>query len=114
MSGKIIIENRTNVHIQYRIDHQAVCVKAGKCFCKKGARGPVAATVHVPGGVGLKTLPVDSAVAMLSQVKADAAEKKIRIHGAKAKVVQEAEPVGNDSGESTSKKGGGRKSKKKN
>lgn len=85
MSGTIIIENLTGRHLQYRIEHQLVCVKVGKCFCKQGRRGTVASSVHVPGGVGSKTAPLHPAVATLPQIQVDARgpRPKIKIHGSK-------------------------------
>ena len=71
MSGTIIIENLTERHLQYRMDHQAVCVKTGKCMCKKGRRGPVATTIHVPGGIGMRTGPLSPAVALDAQIRKD-------------------------------------------
>ncbi len=79
MSGQIIIENLTERHIQYHLDHQGLCVKVGKCFCKKGRRGNVASSVHVPGGIGLRSAPLHSAVALMPQVKKDADGPRPRI-----------------------------------
>lgn len=78
----IIIENLTERHIQYRIDHQVVCVKAGRCLCRKGRRGAVAMSVHVPGGIGRRTGPLNPAVMLLPEAKRDAegARPKIKIH----------------------------------
>lgn len=83
MSGTIIIENLTGRHLQYRIDHQTVCVKVGKCFCGKGKRGTVTTTIHVPGGAGMRTGPLHPAITKIAAVQKDASgvKPKIRILG---------------------------------
>jgi len=79
MEGQIIIENQTERHIQYRIDHQTVCVKAGKCFCKQGRRGLVAGSVHVPGGKGKRSVPLHPAMALIPELKRDLAGRKPKV-----------------------------------
>jgi len=83
MAGTIKIENRTERHIQYRIEHQIVCVKIGRCLCQKGRRGTVTSSVHVPGGKGKKTGDIPASVLLLPQVLKDAAgmRPRIKIHG---------------------------------
>lgn len=85
-SGTIQIQNLTGRTLQYRVDHQTVCVKAGKCFCKQGRRGPVAASIIVPGGEGRMTAPLHPAMSLIPKVKADASgpRPKIRIVGSSA------------------------------
>jgi len=91
----IRIENLTKRHKQYRIDHKAVCVKVGKCFCQQGRRGAVASAIHVPGGKGSMTGPLHPAVALIPAVAADARGPRpsIKIHGSPApeKPVEKAE-----------------------
>ena len=119
MNGTIIIENQTGRHLQYRLDHQTVCVKVGKCFCKKGRRGTVTSTIHVPGGKGKRTLPLHPAVALCPAVKADAQgpHPKIKIIGFEAKQATKPEAKAKAQADSTkpeekSDKGsGGRKGK---
>lgn len=117
MSGTIIIENLTERHQQYRIDHQAVCVKVGRCFCKQGRRSTVATTIHIAGGIGKKTAPLPPAVATIPEVKRDVSgpHPKIRIHGAKAQVstdkAKEKAKAKADSSKPGKKGGGGRKGK---
>lgn len=109
MSGTIIIENQTGRHLQYRIDHQTVCVKVGKCFCKQGRRGTVTTTIHVPGGKGQRTLPLPPAVALVPAVKADAKgpNPKIRIIGYEAPVTEIKAKAKADSTKPEGKQGGG-------
>jgi len=91
MTGMIELENLTERAIEYRLDHQVVCVKVGKCFCTQGRRGPVASSIHVPGGRGRRTAKLDPRVTLVPQVKADASgpQPKIRIIGAAAGKVAE-------------------------
>jgi len=83
-TGHIVIENQTGRHIQYRIDHQTVCVKAGKCFCRQGRRSLVAASIHVPGGKGKRSAPLHPGVMLIPELKRDLAGKrpKVKIVGA--------------------------------
>lgn len=113
MEGMITIENLTGRHLQYRMDHQAVCVKVGKCFCQKGRRGTVTTTIHIPGGVGVMSAPLPPAVTLIAELKRDASQpnQKIRIHGAKAQVGKAKAKVKAGSDEPEKKGGGGRKGK---
>jgi hypothetical protein len=81
MKGMIVIENLTGRHLQYRIDHKAVCVKVGRCLCRKGRRSVEALTVHVPG-FG-RTAPIFSEVAQCPAIKAAASGNNptLKIHG---------------------------------
>ena len=121
MSGTIIIENLTGRHLQYRLDHQAVCVKFGKCFCRKGRRGSVTTTIHVPGGPGSRTAPLDPSVVLAPQIKADmeGAKPKIKIIGhkpvkdeAKTKAKADSTKPEEKPEKADKKGGGGRKGKK--
>ena len=113
MSGTIIIENLTERHLQYRIDHQVVCVKVGRCFCKQGRRSNVSTTIHVAGGIGKKTAPLPPAVATIPEVKRDSSgpHPKIRIHGAIAQKSTAKAKAKADSSKPGKKGGGGRKGK---
>jgi len=84
-TGQIIIENQTERHVTYRIDHKAVCVKIGKCFCRQGRRSLVAYSFHVPGGKGKRTLPLHPGVTMIPELKRDLGGRKpaMKIVGAK-------------------------------
>ena len=86
MSGTIIIENLTGQHLQYRVEHQVVCVKFGKCFCKKGRRGSVTMTVHVPGGAGMRTEPLNPLLSKVPEIQRDVTgpKPKIKIVGSSA------------------------------
>lgn len=113
MSGMIEIENLTERAIEYRLDHQAVCVKAGKCFCTQGRRGPVATSIHIPGGKGKRTGKLDPRVTLASQLQADASgpQPKIRIIGQAAVKAAEKKAKASDepTGEYRREKGSGRK-----
>lgn len=97
-TGMIEIENLTERAIEYRIDHQVVCVKAGKCFCTTGRRGSVALSIHIPGGRGRRTAKLDPRVTLSPQIKADASgpQPKIRIIGQAAGKVAETKAQASD------------------
>jgi len=90
MEGMIKIENLTGRHLQYRIDHQKVCVKIGRCLCRQGRRSVEAMNVHVPGS-GMSA-PLPPAVVLCPEIKrdADGNRPKIKIHGAEKKEQAEA------------------------
>ncbi|MEN6369232.1 MAG: hypothetical protein ABFD77_05990 [Thermotogota bacterium] len=113
MQGKIEIENQTGRAIEYRIDHQVVCTKAGRCFCTSGRRGPVTSSIHVPGGKGQRTGGLDPRVMLIPELKADATgpRPKVKIIGAEAGKVAETRAQVSDEPIEGSKKGGGRKGK---
>lgn len=106
----IEIENLTDRTIEYRIDHQTVCVKVGRCFCTKGRRGPVTSSVIVPGK--RRTGQLDPSVALIPQVRVDATgpKPKIRIIGAAPAAEMKAQVSDGPKSKPTSvDKGSGRK-----
>lgn len=77
--SRIQIRNKTEQHLQYILNHQEVCVKLGRCFCQKTAKGFVAMTVHVPGGKGQLSAHLLSEVAKASAIARDAGGKNAKI-----------------------------------
>ena len=115
MTGMITIENLTGRHLQFRIDHQKVCVKVGQCLCRQGRRSVEALNVHVPGSG--RTDPLPPAVGLCPEIKAAANgnRPKIKIHGAEPQAkAAAAKPTKKKDGETGGSKGGtGRKGQNK-
>ena len=90
MEGMINIENLTGKHLQFRIGHQEVCVKVGRCMCRQGRRSVEAMTIHIQGHGKTAFLP--AAVAQSAEIRAAANGNKptIKIHGHKAKTKAKA------------------------
>ena len=106
MTGMITIENLTGKHLQYRIDHQKVCVKTGRCMCRQGRRSVEAFNVHVPGNG--RSGPLPPAVALCPEIKkaADGNRPKIKIHGAEPQAQATAKkPLKTQDGETGGSKG---------
>lgn len=119
MEGTIRIKNLTGRHKQFRIDHQEVCVKIGRCLCKTGRRGAEALTVHVPGNATSGQLP--AAVTLSAEIRraANGKNPSIEIIGAEPRAKANEEVLDGNTGRgdnrvSGSSKGGtGRDGQKK-
>ena len=120
MNGMITIENLTGKHLQFRVNHKEVCVKIGRCLCRKGRRSVEALTIHVPG-FG-RTAPLFAGVAESQAIKnaANGIKPTIKIVGhvprAKPKAAAASDEEGYTEGHkaSTGRKGQYKKGKATN
>lgn len=107
--GKIVLVNMTDQPLQYSLGHQEVCVRVGRCFCRRGRRGMQSSSIHVPARG--RTSPLDPVVARVPEIKADTGGKRprLKIIGAKAqpKPKDKPETKGEPEGKKKKKKGGG-------